>query len=97
MALDAAVVVTQSHYINHRDSQWDYFLTYLDFIDDLANGGSYYKENSIEWCDKVWRRMLYTERGEARLYQVGDRLYRQLYVILEYGIEGYITDTNDRV
>ena len=40
--------------------------------------------------------MRYTERGEARLYQVGDRLYRQLYVVLEDGIEGDFTDTNDR-
>lgn len=23
------------------------------FIDDLTSGGSYYKENSIEWCDKA--------------------------------------------
>ena len=66
------------------------------FIEDLAGGGSYYKENSIEWCDKAWRRMRYAERGEARLYQVGDKIYRQLYVVLEDGMEGYFTDTNDR-
>ena len=40
--------------------------------------------------------MLYTERGEARLYQVGDKIYRQLYVVLEDGMEEYFTDTNDR-
>lgn len=67
----------------------------FEFIEDLAGGGSYYKENSIEWCDKVWRRMRNTERGEARLCQVGDKVYRQLYVILEDGMEGYFTDTND--
>ena len=66
------------------------------FIDDLAGGGSYYKNNSIEWCDKAWRRMRYTERGEARLCQIGDRLYCQLYVVLEEGIEGYLTAPNDR-
>lgn len=66
------------------------------FIDDLAGGSSYYKENSIEWCDKTWRRMRYAERGEARLCQIGDRLYRQLYVVLEDGIEGYFSDSNDR-
>ena len=43
------------------------------FIEDLASGGSYYKENSIEWCDKAWRRMRNAERGEARLYQIGIR------------------------
>ena len=53
------------------------------FIEDLANGGSYYKENSIVWCDNAWRRMRNTERGEARLYQIGDKVYRQLYVVLE--------------
>ena len=52
------------------------------FIDDLTSGGSYYKENSIEWCDKAWRRMR--------------NVYRQLYVVLEDGMEGYFTDTNDR-
>ena len=36
------------------------------------------------------------ERGEARLYQIGDNVYRQLYVVLEDGMEGYFTDTNDR-
>ena len=36
------------------------------------------------------------ERGEARLYQIGDKVYRQLYVVLEDGMEGYFTDTNDR-
>lgn len=66
------------------------------FIDELVIGGSYYKENSIEWCDKVWNRMRRTERGEARLVQIGDRLYRQLYVTLEDGIEGYFTDSHDR-
>lgn len=66
------------------------------FIVDLAGGGSYYKENSIEWCNNAWSRMRYTERGEARLYQIGDKVYRQLYVILEDGMEGYFTDTNDR-
>lgn len=66
------------------------------FIEDLANSSSYYKEDSIVWCDKVWRRMHYTERGEARLYQVGDKVYRQLYVVLDDGIEGYLTDMNDR-
>ena len=50
------------------------------FIDDLTSGSSYYKENSIEWCDKTWRRMRNAE----------------LYVVLEGGIEGYFTDTNDR-
>lgn len=67
----------------------------FEFIEDLANGSSSYKEDSIVWCDKVWRRMHYTERGEARLYQVGDKIYRQLYVVLENGIEGYFTDMND--
>lgn len=66
------------------------------FLDNLAGGGSYYKENSTEWCDKAWRRMRYTVRGEARLYQVGDRIYRQLYVILEDDMEGYFNDMNDR-
>ena len=66
------------------------------FLEDLANGSSYYMEDSIAWCDKVWRRLRYSERGEARLYQVGDKIYRQLYVVLEEGIEGYFTDTNDR-
>lgn len=66
------------------------------FIEDLASGSSYYKENSIEWSDKVWWRMRNAERGEARLYQIGDKVYRQLYVVLEDGIEGYFTDTNDR-
>ena len=59
-------------------------------------GSSYYKENSIEWCDKAWRRMRNAERGEARLYQIGDKVYRQLYVVLEDGMEGYFTDINDR-
>lgn len=68
----------------------------FDFIEDLASGSSYYTEDSIKWCDKVWRRMRYTERGEARLYQIGDKVYRQLYVVLEDGIEGYFTDTDDR-
>lgn len=36
------------------------------------------------------------ERGDARLYQIGDKVYRQLYVVLEDGMEGYFTDTNDR-
>ena len=36
------------------------------------------------------------ERGEARLYQIGDKIYRQLYVVLEGGMKGYFTDTNDR-
>ena len=36
------------------------------------------------------------ESGEARLYQIGDKVYRQLYVVLEDGMEGYFTDTNDR-
>ena len=66
------------------------------FIDDLTSGGSYYKENSIGWCDEAWRRMRNAERGEARLYQIGDKVYRQLYVVLEDGIEGYFTDANDR-
>lgn len=66
------------------------------FIDDLANGSSYYKESSMEWCDKAWRRMRNTVRGEARLYPIGDKLYRQLYVVLEDGMEGYFCDTNDR-
>ena len=66
------------------------------FLEDLANGSSYYKEDSIAWCDKVWRRMRYTERGEARLYQVGDKVYRQLYIVLDDGIEGYLTDINGR-
>ena len=66
------------------------------FIDDLTSESSYYKENSIEWCDKAWRRMLNAERGEARLYQIGDKVYRQLYVVLEGSMEGYFTDTNDR-
>ena len=66
------------------------------FLEGFAIGCSYYKEDSIAWCDKVWRRMRYTERGEARLYQVGDKVYRQLYVVLDDGIEGYLTDTNDR-
>lgn len=35
------------------------------------------------------------ERGEARLCQIGDRVYCQLYVVLEDGIEGYLNDTND--
>lgn len=26
----------------------------------------------------------------------GDKIYRQLYVVLEDGMEGYFTDTNDR-
>lgn len=68
----------------------------LGFIEDLSNGSSYYKENSIEWCDKAWRRMRNAERGEARLYQVGDKVYRQLYIVFDDGIEGYLTDTNDR-
>lgn len=66
------------------------------FIDDLASGSSYYKENSIEWSDKAWRRMHNAERGEARLYQIGDKVYCQLYVVLEGGMEGYFTNTNDR-
>ena len=66
------------------------------FIDDLTSGGSYYKENSIEWCDEAWRRMRNAERGEVRLYQIGDKVYRQLYVVLEDGMEGYFTDINDR-
>lgn len=66
------------------------------FIEDLASGGSYYKENCIEWCDKAWRRMRNAERGEARLYQIGDKIYRQLYVVLEGGMEGYFIDTKDR-
>lgn len=37
-----------------------------------------------------------TECGEVRLYQIGDKVYRQLNVVLEYGMEGYFTDTNDR-
>ena len=36
------------------------------------------------------------ERGEARLYQIGDKVYRQRYVVREDGMEGYFTDTNDR-
>ena len=36
------------------------------------------------------------ERGEARLYQIGNKVHRQLYVVLEDGMEGYFTDTNDR-
>lgn len=66
------------------------------FIENLANGSSYYKEDSIAWCDKVWRRMRYTERGEARLHQIEDKIYHQLYVVLEDGIEGYFTDMNDQ-
>lgn len=61
------------------------------FIGDLTSGSSYYKENSIEWCDKAWRRMRNAERGEARLYQIGDKVYWQLYVVLEGGMEGYFT------
>ena len=68
----------------------------LGFIEDLASSISYYTEDSIAWCDKVWRRMRYIRYGEARLYQVGDKVYRQLYVVLEDGIEGYFTDMNDR-
>ena len=34
-------------------------------------------------------------RGEARLCQIEDELYRQLYVVLDDGIEGYFTDSND--
>ena len=68
----------------------------FDFIEDLAGVDSYYKEKSIEWCDKAWRRMRNTERGEARLCQIGDKVYCQLYVVLEDGIEGYLNDTNDR-
>lgn len=66
------------------------------FIEDLTSGGSCYKENSIERCDKAWRRMRNAERGEARLYQIGDKVYRQLYVVLEDGMKGYFTDANDR-
>lgn len=36
-----------------------------------------------------------TERGEARLYQIGDKVCRQLYVVLEDDMVGYFTDTND--
>lgn len=75
---------------------WRLLSNIFGFIGDLANGSSYYKEESLAWCDKVWRRMRYTKRGEARLYQVGDKIYRQLYVVLDDGIEGYLTDTNDR-
>lgn len=36
-----------------------------------------------------------TARGEARLCQIGDKVYRQLYVVLEDGMVDYFTDTND--
>ena len=66
------------------------------FIDDLTSGGSYYTENSMARCDPAWRRMRNAARGEARLYPIGKKVYRQLYVVLEDGMEGYFTDTNDR-
>lgn len=66
------------------------------FIEDLVSKGSYYTEDSIVWCDNVWRRISYTKRGEARLYQIGDKVYHQLYVVLENCSEGYFTDINDR-
>ncbi|WP_337784920.1 hypothetical protein [Prevotella sp.] len=33
------------------------------FIDDLISESSYYKENSIEWCDKAWRPNVKPERS----------------------------------
>jgi len=42
----------------------------LTFMTHLVCGNSNYHEDSIEWCDKVWRSMRNTERGEARLCQV---------------------------
>ena len=68
----------------------------FSFLEDLTSSDSYYKEKSIEWCDKVWRRMRNAERGEARLCQIGDKVYCQFYVVFEDGIEGYLNDTNDR-
>ena len=67
----------------------------LTFMTHLVCGNSNYHEDSIEWCDKVWRSMRNTERGEARLCQIEDKLYRQLYVVLDDDIEGYFTDSND--
>ena len=39
----------------------------------------------------------YAQHGTrgARLCQIEDKLYRQLYVVLDDGIEGYFTDSND--
>lgn len=54
------------------------------------------KRIALSGVTKAWRRMRNAERGEARLYQIGDNVYRQLYVVLEDGMEGYFTDTNDR-
>lgn len=62
----------------------------FSFLEDLTSSDSYYKEKSIEWCDKVWRRMRNAERGEARLCQIGDKVYCQFYVVFEDGIEGYL-------
>ena len=42
----------------------------LTFMTHLVCGNSNYHEDSIEWCDKVWRSMRNTERGEARLCQI---------------------------
>lgn len=68
----------------------------IGLLGSLADVCSYYYEDSIAWCDKVWRSMRNSERGEARLCQIGDKLYRQFYVVLDDGIEGYFTDSNDR-
>ena len=72
------------------------FSDIFGIIDELIVGGSYYKEDSIEWCDKAWRKIRHTERGEARLVQIGERIYRQLYIVLDDGIEGYFIDSHDR-
>lgn len=68
----------------------------IGLLGSFADGCSYYYDDSIAWCDKVWRSMRNSERGEGRLCQIGDKLYRQLYVVLDDGIEGYFTDSNDR-
>lgn len=71
-------------------------LDILGFIDSIAFRSSYYIADSTEWCDKVWKRIGYAEHGEARLYLVGEKVYHQLYFVYEDGIEGYLTDVNDR-
>lgn len=68
----------------------------FDFIDDLTVGGSYYVDNSLEWSDKAWRRINRKERGEARLIQIGDKLYHQLHVTMEDDMDACVTEKTDR-
>ena len=53
----------------------EFFSDIFGFIGDIASIDTYYKEKSIEWFDKVWKLMRNAERGEARLCQIGDRVY----------------------